>query len=145
MARAQKIRSGDVKVQGLPELSRALKALGPDAQRELKEASRGVAAFVALDAAAAARSLGGVAAHVAPSISATGGVSGAGVSFGGSSYPMAGGAEFGAIRYKQFQPWRGSSSDAGYFVYPTIRRDLDRVVTEFTDAVNKIIDKRFPG
>lgn len=141
---SQRIRTGTVKVDGLRELNRALKAIGPEAQKELKEASKKVAGFVASDAASAARSLGGVAAHVAPSIKAVGGVSSAGVAFGGSAYPMAGGAEFGSIRYKQFKAWRGSSSSAGYFVYPSIRQDADRIVTEFTDAVEQVIARNFP-
>lgn len=144
MARSQKIRSGTVKVDGLVELNRALKALGPEAQKELKDASRRVADFVAKDAASAAHSIGGVAAHVAPSIKPVGGVSGAGVAFGGASYPMAGGAEFGSLRFHQFKPWRGNSSDAGYFVYPSIRQDADRIETEFADAVDDIIKRRFP-
>ncbi len=144
MARSQKIRTGDVKVQGLRELSRALKKLGPEAQKELKTASREVAGFVASGAANRARSLGGVAAHVAPSISATGGVSGAGVGFGGAAYPMAGGAEFGSYRYKQFKPWLGNGPGAGYFVYPTIRAESDRIVQQFSDAVDKVIERNFP-
>lgn len=145
MARSQKIRTETVKVDGLTELNRALKAIGPEAQKELREASKKVAGFVASDAAAAARSLGGVAAKTAPSIKAVGGVSGAGVGFGGSAYPFAGGAEFGAgHKYPQFKEWRGNNSDAGYFVYPSIRRDEDRIVTEFSDAVEHVIAKNFP-
>lgn len=144
MAKSQKIRSGTVKIDGLRELNKALKAIGPEAQKELKEASKQVATFVAADAKAAAYSLGGVAGHVAPSIAAVGGVNGAGVAFGGAAYPMAMGAEFGAYQFKQFKPWRGNGSGAGYFVYPSIRQDADRIVTEFTDAVDRIIDKRFP-
>lgn len=144
MPRSQKVRTGTVKVDGLTELNRALRAIGPEAQRELRDASRKVAGFVASDASAAARSLGGVAAHVAPSITAVGGVSNAGVAFGGSAYPMAGGAEFGSMRFKQFKPWRGSGHEAGYFVYPSIRRDEDRIVTEYTDAVEQVISRNFP-
>jgi hypothetical protein len=118
MARSSKIRSDTVRVVGLPELSKALKEIGPDAQKELREASKRVAGFVADDARAAAQSLGGVAAHVAPSI--------------------------GSIKYHQFKPWRGNSSDAGYFLYPAIRQDADRIETEFTDAVDDIIKRRFP-
>lgn len=138
------IRTGTVKVQGLPELSRALKAIGPDAVDELKEASHRVATFVAEDARAAASSIGGVAAHVAPSIKAMKRATSAAVGFGGAAYPMAGGAEFGALRYRQFKPWRGSGSDAGYFLYPAIRADADRIQTEFTDAIDDIIRRRFP-
>ena len=141
MPRSQKVRTETVKVTGLRELSRALKNIGPEAQKELREASRTVAGFVASDAAAAARSLGGVAAHVAPSISPVGGVSSAGVAFGGSAYPMAGGAEFGSVRFKQFKPWLGHK---GYFPYPQIVDNEDRIVEEFTGAVNKVIEKRFP-
>jgi hypothetical protein len=144
MARSSKIRSGTVKVDGLRELNRALKAIGPEAQKELKEASKTVATFVAADARSSAFSQGGVLGHIAPSIKPVGGVSGAGVAFGGAAYPMAGGAEFGSIRYKQFKPWRGNNSDAGYAIYPAIRQDADRIVTEFTDAVDRIIKKRFP-
>ena len=138
---SKKIRSGTIKVEGLTELNRGLRAISKEAQGDLKEASRKVAEFVAADAKAAATSQGGVAAHVAPSIARVGGVSGAGVAFGGARYPMAGGAEFGSIKYKQFKPWRGNSSDAGYFVYPSIRRDADRIVTEFQQAVDDLLRK----
>lgn len=140
-----RIRTGDVKVEGLAELNRALKAIGPDARKELKEASKAAAEMVAGDARSNAQGLGGVAAHVAPSIKAAASVAGsAAVSFGGSAYPMAGGAEFGSIRYKQFQPWRGNSSDAGYFLYPAIRQNIDLLVEKYTDAIDHIINRRFP-
>lgn len=141
MARGQKIRTDDVQVEGLPALRKALKELGPDATRELKDASKEVAGFVAADAAAAARSIGGVAAHVAPSIAAVGGTSGAGVAFGGGAYPMAGGAAWGSVRFAQFKPWLGH---IGYFPYPQIKNNEDRIVDEYTDAVNKVIERRFP-
>lgn len=144
MPRAQKIKTGTVQVDGLPELSKALKAIGPDAQKELKVAAKKVATFVASDARSAASSLGGVAAKTAPSIKPSGGVSGAGVSMGGPSYPFAGGAEFGSYKYPQFKPWRGNQSDAGYFLYPAIRQDADRIETEFTAAIDDIIKRRFP-
>lgn len=140
-----RIRTGDVKVDGLKELNKALKAIGPDARKDLKEASKKVATFVANDARSAAYSIGGVAAHVAPSIKPVASIAGsAGVSIGGTAYPMAGGAEFGSIKYKQFQPWRGNGSDAGYFLYPAIRQDVDRITNEFAAAIDDIIRKRFP-
>lgn len=140
-----RIRSGDVRVHGLAQLNRALRAIGPDARKELKAASQEAAEMVATGARAAALSIGGVAAHVAPSIKPVASMSGsAGVAIGGSTYPMAGGAEFGSIRFKQFKPWRGSSSDAGYFLYPTIRRDADRVVENYVDHLDGIIKRRFP-
>ena len=153
-----RIRTGDVKIDGLKELNAALKEIGPDARKELKEASKTVATFVANDAKAAALTIGGVAAHVAPSIKPVASVTGtARDSKGGKGYEMAGGAEFGAYRdkkrtrrgrtwigYRQFKPWRGAGESAGYFLYPAIRQDADRIVTEYTAALDDIIRKRFP-
>ena len=132
---------GGVQVNGLPELSRALRNVDPALQRELRRMNLDIADFVADDAKAAAYSLGGVAAKVAPSIKANAGSGWAGISLGGSAYPMAGGAEFGAYRYKQFQPWTGNDENAGYFVYPAIRRDADRIETAAGDALDRMIQK----
>src|SRR5437879_12566429 len=128
MAKASKIKSGTVQVEGLRELNKALRALGPELQKELGQASKSVADFVASDARGAALMLGGVAAKVAPSIKGVGGVRSAGVAFGGARYPMAAGAEFGAGHdlhrtrssgsykgFNQFDRWKGNGSDAGYF------------------------------
>jgi hypothetical protein len=144
MARSTRIKSGAIEVEGLAQLSRALKELGPDFSRELRLTNKSVADMVADDARAAAYSIGGVAAHVAPGIKSTAGIRSAGVSFGGSAYPMAGGAEFGSIKYPQFAPYRGSGSDAGYFVYPSIREDASEIADKYIDAVNVVIERNFP-
>lgn len=134
-----RVRSGEIKVRGLTELNAALRAIGNEAQGELRDASRVVANIVADDARANAYALGGVAAKVAPSIRASAGVRSAGVGFGGAAFPFAGGAEFGSLRYKQFKPWRGNQSDAGYFVYPSIRSNSERIAEEFADAVDDLL------
>lgn len=130
-----------VKVTGLAELNKALKALGPEVQKELKAANFEVGSMVAGDAQSIALGLGGVAAKVAPSIKATKTASGAAVSFGGAAYPFAGGAEFGSLRYKQFQPWRGNGSDAGYFLYPAIRQDVDQIEATYVQRIDEILSK----
>lgn len=143
MARINASSQG-VQVHGLNELNRALRELGPGLQRELKGANLDVARFVADDAESAARSLGGVAAKAAPSIKAAARNVAAGVSFGGSSAPYAMGAEFGGGRRsttQQFKPWRGSGSGAGYFVYPTIRRDAERIEDEYGEAIDDLLRK----
>lgn len=141
MARAQRVNAGTVRVSGMRELNKALREVSKETQGELKEASRGVAEFVASDSRSAAQSLGGVAAKTAPSISPVGGVKGAGVALGGARFPFAGGAEFGSVRFKQFKPWRGNSSGAGYFVYPSIRRNAERIEDEFTAAVEALLKR----
>lgn len=136
-----RIQGGGVRVDGIVELHRALKAIDPALEKELKKSNKSIAQFVAADAKSAATALGGVAAHVAPSIKANAGSGWAGISLGGPGFEMAGGAEFGAYQYRQFQPWRGNSSDAGYFMYPAIRQDADRIETEYKAAADAAIRK----
>jgi hypothetical protein len=138
----QRVRTGAIQVTGLRELSRSLKKMDdPAASKELRSANKRIAEMVAEDARGAAYAVGGVAAHVAPSIKASAGQQSAGVALGGSAYPMAGGAEFGSQRYKQFKPWRGNGPDAGYFVYPAIRQDLDRIESEYGKALDELARK----
>lgn len=140
MARRSATSSGVV-AEGLPELARALKEIDSSLVKELRKANKSVATFVAADARSAAVALGGVAAHVAPSVKPSAGATYAGVAMGGPGYPMAAGAEFGSYRFKQFQPWRGNGSDAGYFLYPAIRQDSDRIETEYKQAADAVIRK----
>jgi hypothetical protein len=134
-------KSDGVNVEGLAELRRALKAVSADAPKELNAASKEVASFVADDARSAAAGLGGVAAKVAPSISPSGTARGGAINLGGASYPMALGAEFGGRgrpTTQQFQPHLGRT---GYFVYPTIRRDGDRIESEFSEKLDDLMRK----
>lgn len=138
-----KVKSGaGVRVDGLAELNRTLRALGGrEFQAELREAGRTVAKDVAQDAVGKAHSLGGVAAHVAPSISASAGFTSAGVSFGGPSHPAAMGAEFGGQgrpTTQQFQPFRGHE---GYFIYPAIRDNADHIEATYLKAVDDILKR----
>jgi hypothetical protein len=143
-SRTQTVKTLDLQIEGLTELSRVLKGFPPDFRRELRAANKEVAFMEATRAKAAAYALGGVAAHVAPSIKASAGYTSAGVTFGGADYPMAGGAEFGSYQYPQFEPWRGNSSDAGYFVYPTIRRDAEEIEHTYTEAIDRLLNRAFP-
>lgn len=115
--------------------------MGPEFGKELTKANKSVAQFVADDARAAAYSIGGVAAKAAPSVKATAGAAWAGVALGGPSAPYTAGAEFGSVKFKQFKPWRGNGTDAGYFLFPVIRRDGDRIETEYTQALDDLLRK----
>ena len=133
-----------VSVEGLPELQKSLRELDRGLEKELSKANRDVARFVATEAAGAASSLGGVAAKAAPSVRASASSGFAGVSLGGSGYPFAGGAEFGGQRRSttmQFAPWRGAGANAGYFVYPTVRRNSQRIEDTWGEAVDTVIRK----
>jgi hypothetical protein len=81
---------------------------------------------------------------------ATYGAVGFGGGFGGAF-----GAEFGGYRnqrrvvnhfgyytgWNQFKPWKGSGSDAGYFLWPTIRQVTADRVDDLAEAVAKIVEK----
>lgn len=141
MARINASSQG-VQVEGLNELNRALRGLGgSELQKELKAAGLEVAKEVTSAARSRALSLGGVAAKTAPSLKATGRNTGAGVSFGGARFPFAAGAEFGSYQYAQFKPWRGNQSDAGYFLYPTIRDKSDTIAETYQGAVDELVRK----
>jgi hypothetical protein len=136
-----KIKTGAIQVEGLAELNRALKKVEGGTPNALRETNKKVAEKVAQSARSNASGLGGVAAHVAPSLRATAGATSAGVSGGGAAFPMFGGAEFGALRYPQFKPWRGSGSDAGYFLFPAIRDEAPHIEDEYREALEDLIRK----
>lgn len=137
-------RPYDVHVQGLTEAVRALTSLDDILAHQLLDADRAAVDLVAADARSQGASLGGVAAKAAPSVRAdlAGGL--AVVGFGGPGYEFAAGAEFGGRgrpTTQQFQPWRGPADTGGYFVYPTIRADADRIDSVYGDAADAAIRK----
>lgn len=140
-----RIRTGEVQVHGLTELHRALKSLEDvESRREVRDAGKEAARTIAGYASASAASQGSTLGHIAPSIKPSAGYTSAGVGFGGAAYPMAAGAEFGGggrPTTRQFRPWRGSGSGAGYAVYPSIRDHANEVVEPYEKAVNEIARK----
>ena len=145
--------------RGIKELQRELRRADKRLPRRLRAAFATAAEIFAEDARRRANALGGVAAKVAPSIRAAGEQRRAKIRFGGARYPMAGGAEFGAIQniprrtargtvrgWNQFQPWRGNSTDAGYFLFPSIRDDQnrERFLDELDDALDDVLSEPFP-
>lgn len=142
MPRVNAAGSVGVEVDGLAELNRALREIGPDAQKRLKGANLEVAREVADDAEDIALGLGGVAAKSAPSIRAAARNTAAGVTIGSAAYPFALGAEFGGQRRpttQQFKPWRGNGPQAGYFVYEAVRRDADEIVRLYDEAIAHVL------
>ena len=130
-----------VRVEGLAELRKALKAIGAQAPKELNAASKDVATFVADDARDLAFGLGGVAARVAPTVKGSGTARGGAITLGGASHPEALGAEFGGRgrpTTQQFQPHLGRT---GYFVYPAIRQNADRIEETYADRIDDLMRK----
>lgn len=135
-------------------LNKALRRLPKEASAELRDASQRLAGDIAGKASVRARTVGGVAKYVAPTIKARrdrvpvvvmGGTSRLPTSGGDWSRPRSGsgqtvgdvvwGAEFGSDRFRQFSPWRGNDEGAGYFLWPTIRADNDHIMDEYSGAL----------
>lgn len=155
MASRGRIKTGTIEVEGLAQLSKALKELDPQLQKELRGANKEVADDVAQGARSrAASELGAMGAHFAPGIKASAGAQSAGVALDGRKYPGILGAEFGAgqdrerdrktgryMGFRQFEPWRGNSTGAGYFLYPTIRDRAPDISNKYEQLIDDLIKK----
>ena len=146
-----------VGVEDLDKLVSSLKAIDPALPRKLRAKGKEIADFVAADARIAAGNMGSTPAHVAPSIKGAAGAKFAAIVGGGPAFPMFQGAEFGAghdkvrqrstgtyLGYNQFQPWAGGgrgTNTGGYFMWPTIRRDMPRIEREYLKGATEVIQE----
>jgi hypothetical protein len=147
-----------VKIVGLRETQKALQEL-QGTGKALREVNLGVAEMVAERARELARSQGGVIAKAADAIKAGAEQTRAFVKITANArFPFALGAEFGAGRdlprrrtsgtyvgYRQFEPWRGNKQDAGYALYPTIRRNNTAIVNAYDERIGQLLEHAFPG
>lgn len=134
-----------IRVEGLRDFQRELRQMHKEWPRELRKAAKKAADLVAEKTRSSFASRDGVAPKVAPSVKALAQQRSASVRIGGEKYPYAMGAEFGSIEYKQFEPWRGAGTDAGYSLFPTIRETRDEVSETFGDAIDDVARRAFPG
>lgn len=128
----------------LAGLNKALGKLSRSASDELRVAALGIADGIAAEARGRAERLGGTARHVAPSIRSRRDRVPK-ISMGGrDSMAAAFGAEFGGARRAttmQFEPWRGSTTGAGYFLWPTIRDRNDWINARYSEALNRALQE----
>lgn len=149
------------KTYTVPGLRRTLARLPKLAKDELRGASLRIAELVADDARQGARLQGGLALLVAPSITATrdsvprvkeGSTKklprhSSGRERRGGRQTVGDvmwGAEFGGGRRsstRQFRPWRGSGSDAGYMLYPAVRRNAERTGELYSAALDAALQE----
>lgn len=136
-------------------LNKALRRLPKEASARIKDAAVDIADAIAGDAQRNAQALGGIAALVGPTIRA-GRDRVPIVRMGGSQkLPESGsdwqhgrdgsrqtigdvmwGAEFGALAYTQFEPWRGSDNGAGYFLWPAVRERNEWIQDRYSEALD---------
>lgn len=146
-----------VRVAGLDQFRKELRKLDDAGLIEgLKDANFEVAELVVRSAKANASTR--MENRAAATLKARRGQRRAEVGLGNARTPFAIGAEFGAgqniVRrsvngrsfrgYNQFRQWRGSDSGAGYFLYPAIRAETDKIVEVYGDSIDKLMSKAFP-
>lgn len=62
---------------------------------------------------------------------------------GGTTQQLWAGYEFGSNKYKQFPSFSGREGrgSRGWFIYPTLRKEQKNIVSQWTAAFNRILDK----
>jgi hypothetical protein len=144
-----------IRIEGLADFQRAVRAAGPRFARELRNANRDAAETVADTARARARSLGGMQARAATTIKARGEQRYAKLTLGDARHPEALGANFGAYHdrirntrrgiqagWNQFPEWGGNQFTGGardQFLYWAVRRS--RQTGEFAAAYEQALDR----
>lgn len=149
-----------LEVEGLPEMFKRIRALPKTAQQELREAAMDIAEDEARRIRAAAGSDSRQAAAIAPFIKArrdrvpaisAGGKRKAGVSGGAQAGQVFFGAEFGGqgrprlvkagagfTEKRVTMQFRPHSGNEGYFFFPTLREDQDRMLDRYQMALRAI-------
>lgn len=128
-------RSDKVRIEGLSQVQKALRNADRELAKGLATEQRKLADFVVGKAEARAAGQGGVAAKVARggALKAKGEQRFAKVVLDGGRFPFVFGAEFGAVQYRQFKPWRGNQytdplgQEVGYFLHPTLRAEREHI------------------
>lgn len=136
-------------MRGLRELARDARRVDKRINAATRRGNRLLANQVRDKVRDAMSAFGSTPAKAAKGVSATVSDIRAGIKIGGSRYPFAVGAEFGALRWRQFSnghpgPWRGNDENAGYFLWPHVRQieasgeianqHLDQLGIAFADA-----------
>ena len=145
-----------IRVDGLKEFRRELKALDAQWPKELRTANKEAADIVAEGTRSSFLSRPGVAPKVAASVKALAQQTGAAVQIGGDRWPFALGSEFGGGKFgagrpsprgghtTQFPAWRGSGPGAGYSLYPTFRAKREEVIETYGRAIDRLTARAFP-
>lgn len=141
-----------VEVRGLRELSRDLKRIDKELPKEMRQASMGVARLVADEARANAGAGTKIQRKAASAIKARAGAARAAIAVTPTpSVPFALGAFYGAVKFKQFEPWVGTSWRAGrpdegpYAINPAIASLEGEIVRVYGEAVNDLTQRAFPS
>lgn len=137
-------RGLSLNVEGLRQLQRELRSMERTLPRQLRKVNLEVAKTVTLKAKARAGGVKG-GERLQRSIFAVAQQRNAAVEIRASAQRSLGalGYEFGGSQ-KQFPPWRGNDSNAGYAVYPTIRSESPFIPERYARGLDPLLRKVFP-
>ena len=131
-----------VRVEGLKELRRELRALDGDWNKQLQKVNKAIAEQVAEGTRADFRGLGGSGPKAASTVKALAQQTRAQVKFGGKGNSVAervaGGNAFGSNRYKQFP------SPGVYALYPTLARMKGDIEDRYLSMLDELMKRAFP-
>lgn len=131
-----------VRVEGLKELRRELKALEGQWPKELQKVNKSIAEDVAEGTRRDFRNVGGSGPKAATTVKALAQQTRAQVKFGGKggsvAERVAGGNAFGSRRYKQFP------SPGTYALYPTLDRMRGDIEERYLDMLSDLLSRAFP-
>lgn len=134
---------GKIKVTGLRELRRELKAAGEQFPKELQQTNKAVVTDLIVPGARA--KLEGVSpragSRAVGTIRALASGTRAQVALGTAAVPWAVGKNFGSIRYRQFPPHLGQDD---YALYRTIREKRGEVIERYGAMLEKLTNRAFP-
>lgn len=145
----------ELKIEGLAELAKGLRDIDRSLGKAITRALTTFTKKTQTRAETIGAGLGGVHAHVVrrKGIGRFASQTQAGLVLKAKdkNMPEAFGAEFGALAYKQFPPYRGNQwtdptgSQIGYMIHPAIRQTLPTSVTEIADEIAAEIDRVIGG
>jgi hypothetical protein len=138
--------SQKIQVEGLYEFLRSVKETAPQVVGEVATTNKMAADIVKDAAKSKASGLGGVANKAAGSLATSKATRQATVRLG-RGMPFAFGAEFGALRYRQFEPWRGNqwvagsgpADGVGYFLNPAVREQRAKVEAVYMANIMRLM------
>lgn len=132
-----------VKVTGLKELRRELKALDGQWPKQLQKVNKAIAEDVAEGTRSAFSSMGGSAPKVASTVKALAQQTRAQVKVGGGNSiggQVAMGNLWGSNRFKQFP----SPAASGYALYPTLKSLRPDLENRYLDLLDDLMRRAFP-
>lgn len=138
-------RQSAVRIVGLNRFRRDLRSRGAQWSKELRKVNKEVGEHAAEWARGGAQQHGGVTRKAAYSIVGAGTQAGARIRWGGTGYPFADGAFFGAKNYPQFAPWIGASwkvAEPGggpYGINPALAARKDDIGELYVEALYKLL------